>query len=120
MSQYPSHFTMLSFNANLNDATTNDTIQALKYMLGEIDIMPENFPLKEGNFKNLLRGDNSKILGLEVVCTSIVKNYCNEVEKFLEWILPFINTNVTNNEYACVMVSSLGNRIKTKIYKLDE
>jgi hypothetical protein len=29
-------------------------IQAIKYMLGEIDIMPENFPLKEGNFKLLL------------------------------------------------------------------
>lgn len=49
-------YTELIFGAELKKNTPNKVIEALKYMLGEIEARPDNFPLPNGRCESLFCG----------------------------------------------------------------
>jgi len=97
-------YTELIFGATLKKDTPDTVIQALKYMLGEID-KPVDFPLPEGRCEWLFTG-SSYYFGVNcpvnkmwydsigqqwgISTRSNIKNYSFEIETFLEWIKPYI------------------------------
>ena len=96
-------YTELIFGATLKAETPSAVIEALQYMIGDIEDKPDNFPLPDGRCEWLLRGRSyyfgvsepvSKIVKNKwswVVSTrSNIKNYKGEIECFLEWIKPYI------------------------------
>lgn len=100
-------YTELIFGASLKKETPNDVIQALRFMLGETEDKPENFPLPEGRCEWLFQGGSYYFGISEPVCKmwfdsitnqwsistrSNIKNYGNEIETFLNWIEPYIES----------------------------
>jgi hypothetical protein len=112
-------YTELIFGAQLNKDTPVEVIESLKYMIGEIKEKPNNFALPEGSFEWLFQGGSYYFAINESVnkmwldnidkCYHIstrsnIKNYGNEIEKFLEWIKPYIVGGSGNREmYAITM-----------------
>jgi hypothetical protein len=112
-------YTELIFGASLKRDTPNDVIDALKYMLGEIESKPTNFPLPDGRCEWLFRGSSYYFAVNEPVnkmwfdniderchisTRSNIKNYENEIETFLEWIKPYISEGSgCRNMYAIVI-----------------
>lgn len=99
-------YTELIFGAELKKDTPNEVIEALRYMLGEIETKPTNFPLPDGRCEWLFQSgsyyfavNNSvnkmwfdDIDGRHHISTrSNIKNYESEIETFLEWIKPYID-----------------------------
>lgn len=126
-------YTELIFGADLKKDTPTEVIEALKYMIGETEEKPTNFPLPDGRCEWLFQGASyyfgvsspvskmwyDKIGGNWILSTrSNIKNYDGEIEAFLEWIEPHINGGSGyNNMYAIVTYEEA----KTpKIYYLDE
>ena len=100
-------YTELIFGADLKKDTPENVIEALKYMIGDIEEKPKNFPLPDGRCEWLFRvssyyfGVNSPVSkmckdgigGNWVLSTrSNIKNYEGEIEAFLEWIKPYIDS----------------------------
>ena len=98
-------YTELIFGAELKKETPEQVINALKYIIGELEDKPDDFPLPEGRCKYVLNGSSyyfgvseslSKIWfdeiskSWKISSRSNIKNYENEIEKFLEWIKPHI------------------------------
>jgi hypothetical protein len=98
-------YTELIFGAALKKDTPNDVIESLKYMLGEVDDKPENFPLPDGRCEWLFRGSSAyfPISGVNSLSKdnidnqwrlstrSNIKNYEGEIQLFLDWIKPYIS-----------------------------
>jgi hypothetical protein len=99
-------YTELIFGADLKQDTPKDVIEALKYMIGDTEEKPTNFPLLGGRCESLFNGasyhfgvnrpvsemwfdDISKSWALST--RSNIKNYEGEIEAFLEWIKPYID-----------------------------
>lgn len=108
-------YTELIFGAELKRDTPNEVIQALKYMLGEIE-RPNNFPLPNGRCEYLFQG-SSYYFGIsepvnkmwldggnwKISTRSSIKNYGGEIEEFLEWIKPYIQSGSGSRDiYAIV------------------
>ena len=100
-------YTELIFGANLKKDTPKNVIEALKYMTGEKKEKPDNFPLPDGRCEWLFQGSSyyfgvsrpvSKIMlgdigGNWILSTrSNIKNYEGEIETFLKWIKPYIDS----------------------------
>jgi len=100
-------YTELIFGADLKTDTPENIIEALKYMIGDTADKPKDFPLPKGRCEWLFRGCsyyfgvNEPISKMwhEDVCDrwvistrSSIKNYENEIESFLEWIKPYIES----------------------------
>ena len=100
-------YTELIFGAGLKKDTPENIIEALKYMMGEIEEKPKDFPLPNGRCEWLFRGSsyyfgvNSPVskmwkddIGKNWVLStrSNIKNYEGEIEAFLEWIKPYIDS----------------------------
>lgn len=112
-------YTELIFGAELKKDTPNEVIEALKYMLGEIKTKPTNFPLPDGICEWLFQGCsyyfaiNKAVSKMwldnidkcyHISTRSNIKNYKNEIEIFLEWIEPYINSGSgSRNMYAIVI-----------------
>ncbi|CAB4135701.1 hypothetical protein UFOVP286_13 [uncultured Caudovirales phage] len=94
-------YTELIFGAELKKETPEQVINALKYIIGELEDKPDDFPLPEGRCENVLRSSSyyfgiSKSLSKiwfdkiskswKISSRSNIKNYENEIEMFLEWI----------------------------------
>jgi len=111
-------YTELIFGAELKKDTPIEVIEALKYMIGEKKERPINFPLPNGRCEWLFRGA-SYYFGVNrpvgkmwfdditknwIVSTrSNTKNYGSEIEDFLEWIKPYINSGSGSRDmYAIV------------------
>lgn len=99
-------YTELIFGAKLKKETPNEVIQALKYMLDEIE-KPNDFPLPNGRCEWLFQGSsyyfgvNAPVnkMWFDDICgqwqlstRSNIKNYNGEIEEFLEWIKPYIES----------------------------
>jgi len=112
-------FTELIFGAALKEGTSSQVIEALKYMIGETKDKPSDFPLPDGRCAWLLRcgsysfAVNNSVSKMwldnidnqwHISTRSNIKNYENEIETFLEWIKPHIDSGSGNNDlYAIVM-----------------
>lgn len=111
-------YTELIFGASLKKDTPNEVIQSLKYILGEVQDKPSDFPLPDGRCEWLFRGA-SYYFG---VCNSVnrmwfddigknycistrsnIKNYDNEIETFLAWIKPYIEIGSGSREMYAVV-----------------
>ena len=116
-------YTELIFGANLKQDTPENVIEALKYMIGDTEEKPPNFPLPDGRLEWLFRGSNyyfgvnrpgvnrpvSKMWFDDITkkwalsTRSNIKNYEGEIEAFLEWIKPYINSGSGHRDmYAIV------------------
>jgi len=99
-------YTELIFGADLKKDTPENVIEALKYMIGDTEEKPKDFPLPNGRCECLFRGSsyyfgvNSPVskmwkddIGENWVLStrSNIKNYEGEIEAFLEWIEPYID-----------------------------
>ena len=97
-------YTELILGAELNKDTPKLVIDSLKYMIGETEEKPDEFPLPDGRCEWLLQGGSyyfavsspvSKMWKDEIdrcwhISTrSNIKNYSNEIETFLEWLEPY-------------------------------
>lgn len=112
-------YTELIFGATLKKETPNEVIEVLKYMLGESENKPDNFPLPEGRCEWLFRGGsyyfavNNSVSKMwlddidncyHISTRSNIKNYNNEIEIFLRWIEPYISGGSgVNDMYAIVI-----------------
>tara|TARA_R110002020_G_scaffold475163_1_gene708927 strand:+ start:26 stop:412 length:387 start_codon:yes stop_codon:yes gene_type:complete len=100
-------YTELIFGADLKKDTPKEVIEALKYMMGETEEKPISFPLPDGRCEWLFRGSSyyfgvnkavsemykDNITDSYVLSTrSSIKNYANEIETFLDWIKPYIES----------------------------
>lgn len=100
-------YTELIFGAELKRNTPNEVIQALKYMLGETNVKPNDFPLPDGRCEWLFQsssyyfGVNESVNKMwldnvdncwHISTRSSLKNYGGEIQKFLEWIKPYIES----------------------------
>lgn len=112
-------YTELIFGAKLKKDTPNEIIESLKYMIGELEEKPKDFLLPSGRYGQLFRSSSYyfavnrsvKKIWLDdidncwhISTRSNIKNYGSEIEIFLEWIKPFIESGSGDNEmYAIVM-----------------
>lgn len=108
-------YTELIFGASLRTDTPQGVIDTLRYMIGDIE-EPETVLFNEG--RNPLGGGSTYFGVCDPVCRmwfddikkewiistrSNVKNYDNEIEKFLAWIKPYIqNGSGERKMYAIV------------------
>jgi hypothetical protein len=111
-------YTELIFGASLKPNTPKSVIEALNYMIGETKEKPVDFPLPDGRCECLFQG-SSYYFGVSsslkklwyddishswILSTrSNIKNYEGEIEDFLEWIKPYIDSGSgSRNMYAIV------------------
>lgn len=112
-------YTELIFGAKLKKETPTSVIDALKYMVGETKERPTDFPFPEGRVDYLF-GCSSYSFGVNkglskmwfddisgcfhISTRSNIKNYENEIESFLEWIKPYIESGSGERDiYAMVI-----------------
>ena len=126
-------YTELIFGADLKKDTPTEVIESLKYMIGEREEKPTNFPLPDGRCEWLFRGASyyfgvsravSKMMYDDIgenwiVSTrSNIKNCEGEIEAFLEWIKPYIDGGSgARDMYAIVTYEESD---EPKIYYLHE
>lgn len=100
-------YTELIFGVKLKKETPKDVIETLRYMLGEVPEKPESFPFQDGRGEWLFQSA-SYYFGISTPSNSIwldkitncwhistrsnIKNYEFEIELFLEWIKPHIDS----------------------------
>jgi hypothetical protein len=100
-------YTELIFGADLKTDTPENVIEALKFMIGDTEEKPKDFPLPESGCEWLFRG-SSYYFGVTAPVSKMwkdhisknwvlstrsnVKNYEDEIESFLEWIKPYIDS----------------------------
>jgi len=109
-------YTELIFGAELKTETPIEVINTLKYMVGDID-EPTNILYKEN--RNPLMGSSyyfgvnrpvSKMYYDEISKAWVlssranIKNYNDEIEKFLGWIKPFINSGSGNRDMYAIVI----------------
>ena len=112
-------YTELIFGAKLKKETPKEVIGALKYMLGEIEEKPNNFPLPIGRCEWLFQVSsyyfaiNKSVNKMwlddidkcyHISTRSNIKNYENEIEIFLEWIKPHILEGSGNREMYAITI----------------
>ena len=101
-------YTELVLGAEIEN--NQDVISIIKYMLGESNVkpqLPEHSLFKTDRWKYMLHCDSyyfagtthsnlkcDAILGIRYFLTirSNLKNYDSEIEKFLDWLCPYIKT----------------------------
>lgn len=112
-------YTELIFGAELKKDTPNEVIESLKYMLGEIENKPANFPLPDGRCERLFKSvsyhfaisnsvnkmwfdniDNRWHLSTR----SNIKNYRQEIQTFLEWIKPYIYSGSGGRDMYAIVI----------------
>ena len=106
-------YTELIFGAELKKDTPDNIIEALGYMLGETREKPKDFPLPDGRCEWLFCGSsyyfaiNNPVNKMwrdhidncyHISTRSNIKNYEGEIETFLEWIKPYIESGSGNRE----------------------
>lgn len=101
-------YTELHFNSRLRENIPLSILQILQYMLGERkeDIYPINNDLFQSDrWKYMLTSDSyyfdaethstlnfDKDMNQWYLCIRCnLKNYCGEIEKFIEWIMPYLD-----------------------------
>lgn len=113
-------YTELIFGATLKENTPEDVIDTLRYMWGLTTEKPDNYPWDEDSRLNYLVDCSSYYFGVstpvKLMCfdkitskwvlssRSNIKNYNGEIDTFLNWIEPYIDSGSGSmNMYAIVM-----------------
>ena len=112
-------YTELIFGAELKSDTPIEIIESLKYMLGELENKPKDFPTCNNRFEHLF-GCSSYYFGVNKPITKMwydlisksyhistrsnLKNYDSEIETFLEWIKPYIESGSGINELYAIVI----------------
>lgn len=112
-------YTELIFGASLKKDTPNEVIESLKYMMGEIEEKPKFYPLPEGRCEWMFRG-GSYYFGVHnavskfwqddiskswVLSTRFnIKNYEDEIDTFLNWIKPYIESGSGNRDMYAIKI----------------
>lgn len=123
-------YTELIFGATLKEDTPKDVIDTLQYMVNDTE-KPTNLAFEQ--FRNPLSGGscyfaiNSSVSKMwldsidnqwHISTRANIKNYESEIEKFLEWIEPYLEQGSGRNEmYAIVMYEEA---TEPKIYYLKD
>lgn len=109
-------YTELIFGASLKQDTPEDVINTLRRMVGQID---EPITLDFGSGRNPLIGCSSsfgaknsansftfdKVTKQWSLCTRAnIKNYDSDIEGFLEWIKPFIDSGSGYNDLYAITI----------------
>lgn len=112
-------YTELIFGARLKSDTPETVIESLKYMIGETEKKPKDFPLPDGKCEWLFQGSSyyfgvcrpvskmwkDDISGEYVVSTrSNIKDYKGEIETFLEWIKPYIESGSGERDMYAIVI----------------
>lgn len=111
-------FTELIFGASLKKDIPDNVIKTLKYMIGDVEDEPKDFPLPDGRCEWLFRGGSYRFgvnlsvsemwkddIGENWILStrSNIKNHKGDIEAFLEWIKPYIHRGSgCRNMYAIV------------------
>ena len=102
--------TELVMACELKGNVPGEVIETLKYMVGDSEYLatvPVHALFTADRWKSMLRcdsyyfdGDTHSTLRYDDIGKSYIlnircnlKNYCSEIEKFLDWIIPYSNTN---------------------------
>lgn len=96
-------YTELIFGAKLKKDTPHNIVKTLRYMIGDLE-KPDNLafdvgrnPLGGGSYYFPVSGPVGEIWlddidgQWHISSRSNIKNYDNEIDKFLEWIKPYID-----------------------------
>lgn len=103
-------YTELVMACKLKKNAPEDVVETLKYMVGDSEYLaaiPTHDLFKTDRWKSMLRcdsyyfdGDTNSTFRYDDIGKSYVltircnlKNYCDEIEEFLNWIIPYSNTN---------------------------
>ena len=112
-------YTELIFGAELKKDTPNSVINTLKYMAGELDRKPIDFEPPEGGCEHLLNSGSyyfavhkpvtkiwkdNRTNQYHISSRSNVKNYNNEIERFLSWIKPYIESGSGLNDIYAIVI----------------
>lgn len=123
-------YTELIFGASLRKETPKFVIDTLKYMLGEIE-KPKYFPLPEGRLEWLFTSTSyyfgvnipvSKIWFNEIAkqysisTRSNIKNYAGEIEEFLAWIKPYIESGSGEKGMYAIVTYEKGEPVIYNLY----
>lgn len=126
-------YTELIFGAELKKDTPETVINTLKYMLGDLEEKPNDFPLPDGRCEWLFRGGSyyfgvnepvskmwfDKIDNRYHISTrSNIKNYNSDIETFLEWIKPYIDHGSGGREMFAIVIYEESN--EPTIYYLHD
>jgi hypothetical protein len=128
-------YSELIFGAKLKEDTPDQVINALKYMIGELEEKPSDFPLPDGRCEWLLRSGSeyfpvnrpessmwcdSGFFGetYHISTRSNIKNYGFEIDTFLEWIEPYIAGGSGNRGMFAIVIEE--DASEPDIYYLDD
>jgi hypothetical protein len=107
-------YTELHYNVELKSPVPTNIINTLQYMLGETEEVPPNLPdhklfQPEGRWRFMLRcdsyyfsADTHSTLRLDYqggwyLCIRCnLKNYSEEIENFIDWMMPYIDNSPGN------------------------
>lgn len=102
-------YTELHFNSALKEDTPADVLDVLRYMVGLhgtlVALLPEHQLFQTERWKYMLRGDSyyfdadthstlryDDIANQHFLCIRCnLKNYSDEIEKFIDWIMPHLD-----------------------------
>lgn len=126
-------YTELIFGAVLEKDTPDIVINTLKYMLGEIKDKPNNSLLSKERCELLFKG-SSDYFGIDkpvnrlwfndtdnqwrISTRSNIKNYKGEIEEFLNWIKPYIESGSGVRDMYAIVISE--EATEPTIYYLDD
>lgn len=127
-------YTELIFGASLKKETPKEVIDILKFMVGELEEKPQ-LPSHElfhtdrwdmlftcGSYYFGFSSSNTfmkldEIAGCYIISTrATLKNYDSEIEKFCDWIKPYINGGSGNNDIYAMSIYEEDEEYK--IYKI--
>jgi len=112
-------YTELIFGAQLKEETPQEVVEALRYMIGDLDDKPERYPFTDPKFEWFLRcrsyyfGVNKAIGKIwfdtiskawHISTRSNSKNYSSEIEAFLAWILPWIEQGSGDRDMSAIVI----------------
>jgi len=112
-------YTEIIFGAELKEETPEQVINALKYIIGDIEDKPDDFPLPEDGCEYLFQissyyfGVNEPVAKMwfddisktwRISARSNIKNYEREIETFLEWIRPFVKRGSGTKDMFAIVI----------------
>lgn len=128
-------YTELIFGAQLKENTPNDVIETVKWLLSPNQTSTPLFPesWKQTRISWMFKSGGSYYFGAQsgnsyftfdeiskswrLSARFNIKNYDGEIEKFLEWIKPWIEQGSGNREFYAIVTTEDG---EPKFYHLNE
>ncbi len=112
-------YTELIFGARLKGNTPQEVIDTLKYMVGDLEEKPEKLAFETSTGRNVLIGGSfyfgvhssvSKFYYDDIAkawtlsSRANIKNYEGEIDQFLDWIKPYIDSGSGNREMFAIKI----------------